>query len=104
METPSAPAPAPAPSAEALAAEVARLRAELAARDAEVLSLQAALNQRDSIISGFNDHVPGGLLMLDRAPDGRRVIPVASQGLATRGRCICWLAAWPSSSSLGPRL
>jgi signal transduction histidine kinase/CheY-like chemotaxis protein len=79
MDTPSA----PAPSSEALAAEVARLRAELAARDAEVLSLQAALNERDSIISGFNDHVPGGLLMLDRAPDGRRVIPVASQGLAT---------------------
>jgi len=68
--------------ADAQAAELAALRAALAASQAEVMQLRGTLDERESVLTGFSRHVPGALLILDRAPDGTRVIPYASDGLA----------------------
>ena len=75
--------PHPAQPDDDAASELARLRAAVAASEAEITRLRAALAERDSVLTGFSHHVPGALLILDRAPDGTRVIPFASDGLAT---------------------
>src|SRR3990167_4637457 len=75
-EPPGAPC-TPAPD------ELARLRAALALSQAREAELAAALQAQDQLVQGLSRHVPGGLMMLDRLPDGHRRVPYASDGLFT---------------------
>jgi hypothetical protein len=62
--------------------ELTQLRAQLQAAQAREAVLQQRLDQQDQLIDGLSQHVPGGLMVLDRLPNGHRRAPFASVGLA----------------------
>ena len=80
---PSSAAASPSPSGAATLDELDRLRTALALSQAREAELNAALQAQEQLVQGLSRHVPGGLMMLDRLPDGHRRIPYASDGLFT---------------------
>ena len=80
---PSPAAASPGPSGAATPDELERLRTALALSQAREAALSAQLQAQDQLVQGLSRHVPGGLMMLDRLPDGHRRIPYASDGLFT---------------------
>ena len=63
--------------------DVTRLRVALADSQAREAALTAQLQAQDQLVQGLSRQVPGGLMMLDRLPNGHRRIPYASDGLFT---------------------
>lgn len=80
---PSSAAASPSPSGAATLDELDRLRTALALSQAREAELTAQLQAQEQLVQGLSRHVPGGLMMLDRLPDGHRRIPYASDGLFT---------------------
>ena len=71
------------PSGAEAPSELDRLRTALALSQAREAELNAQLQRQEHLVQGLSRHVPGGLMMLDRLPDGHRHIPYASDGLFT---------------------
>lgn len=80
---PSPAAASPSPSGAATLDELDRLRVALALSQAREATLTGQLQAQEQLVQGLSRHVPGGLMMLDRLPDGHRRIPYASDGLFT---------------------
>ncbi|WP_339581959.1 PAS domain-containing hybrid sensor histidine kinase/response regulator [Aquabacterium sp. G14] len=80
---PSADAALPPPPGTVTTPELDRLRAALSRSEAREAALTAQLQAREQLVQGLSRHVPGGLMVLDRLPDGHRRIPYASDGLFT---------------------
>ena len=70
-------------SGAAASEDVTRLRVALADSQAREAALTAQLQAQDQLVQGLSRQVPGGLMMLDRLPNGHRRIPYASDGLFT---------------------
>lgn len=80
---PPSAAASPSPSGAEAQSELDRLRTALALSQAREAELKAQLQRQEQLVQGLSRHVPGGLMMLDRLPDGHRRIPYASDGLFT---------------------
>lgn len=80
---PPSAAASPSPSGAEAQSELDRLRTALALSQAREAELKAQLQRQEQLVQGLSRHVPGGLMMLDRLPDGHRHIPYASDGLFT---------------------
>lgn len=80
---PPSAAASPSPSGAEAPSELDRLRTALALSQAREAELNAQLQRQEQLVQGLSRHVPGGLMMLDRLPDGHRHIPYASDGLFT---------------------
>lgn len=80
---PPSAAASPSPSGAEAQSELDRLRTALALSQAREAELNAQLQRQEQLVQGLSRHVPGGLMMLDRLPDGHRRIPYASDGLFT---------------------
>lgn len=80
---PSSAAASPSSPGAATLDELDRLRTALALSQAREAELTAQLQAQEQLVQGLSRHVPGGLMMLDRLPDGHRRIPYASDGLFT---------------------
>lgn len=80
---PPSAAASPSPSGAEAQSELDRLRTALALSQAREAELNAQLQRQEQLVQGLSRHVPGGLMMLDRLPDGHRHIPYASDGLFT---------------------
>lgn len=80
---PPSAAASPSPSGAEAPSELDRLRTALALSQAREAELNAQLQRQEQLVQGLSRHVPGGLMMLDRLPDGHRRIPYASDGLFT---------------------
>lgn len=80
---PPSAAASPSPSGAEAQSELDRLRTALALSQAREAELNAKLQRQEQLVQGLSRHVPGGLMMLDRLPDGHRRIPYASDGLFT---------------------
>ena len=80
---PPSAAASPSPSGAEAQSELDRLRTALALSQAREAELNAQLQRQEQLVQGLSRHVPGGLVMLDRLPDGHRHIPYASDGLFT---------------------
>ena len=80
---PPSAAASPSPSGAEAPSELDRLRTALALSQAREAELKAQLQRQEQLVQGLSRHVPGGLMMLDRLPDGHRHIPYASDGLFT---------------------
>lgn len=80
---PPSAAASPSPSGAEAQSELDRLRTALALSQAREAELNAQLQRQEQLVQGLSRHVPGGLMMLDRLPNGHRRIPYASDGLFT---------------------
>ena len=80
---PPSAAASPSPSGAEAPSELDRLRTALALSQAREAELKAQLQRQEQLVQGLSRHVPGGLMMLDRLPNGHRRIPHASDGLFT---------------------
>lgn len=80
---PPSAAASPSPSGAEAQSELDRLRTALALSQACEAELNAKSQRQEQLVQGLSRHVPGGLMMLDRLPDGHRRIPYASDGLFT---------------------
>lgn len=80
---PPSAAASPSPSGAEAQSELDRLRTALAFSQAREAELNAQLQRQEQLVQGLSRHVPGGLMMLDRLPNGHRRIPYASDGLFT---------------------
>ena len=80
---PPSAAASPSPSGAEAPSELDRLRTALALSQAREAELKAQLQRQEQLVQGLSRHVPGGLMMLDRLPNGHRRIPYASDGLFT---------------------
>lgn len=63
------------------APDLQSLQSALEAAQAEVAVLRQQASMHEEVLGGLSHHVPGGLMVLDRLPDGRRFIPWASERL-----------------------